>query len=258
MDLKIVTTQEILGKEFKIYGTTEEPLFLAKDVATLIEHSNVTMMLNTLEETEKELNNVYTLGGLQQSWFLTEDGLYEVLMQSRKPIAKVFKKEIKIILKQIRQTGGFIPMSETDSDAELMARALLIATKTMELKDARIKNLETAVADNAEKVLLVDSLHLDTSVKIGHLAKTLSIKGLGQNNFFKWLRSEKILLLNNEPTSTYQQHFTLMNHKIDKLGVNKPTTMFKLESLQWLLNRLKRSGYLVNKNYDELMGLLKN
>ncbi len=61
MDLKIVTAQEILGKAFKIYGTTEEPLFFAKDVATLIEHSNVTMMLNTLEETEKELNNVYTL-----------------------------------------------------------------------------------------------------------------------------------------------------------------------------------------------------
>ena len=135
--------------------------------------------------------------------------------------------------------------------------ALVAAEEEKEQLALAVTNLKVAVADNAEKVLLVDSLHLDTSVKIGHLAKTLSIKGLGQNNFFKWLRSEKILLLNNEPTSTYQQHFTLVNHKVDNLGVNKPTTMFKLESLQWLLNRLKRSGYLVNKNYDELIELLK-
>ena len=135
--------------------------------------------------------------------------------------------------------------------------ALVAAEEEKEQLALAVTNLKVAVADNAEKVLLADSLHLDTSVKIGHLAKTLSIKGLGQNNFFKWLRSEKILLLNNEPTSTYQQHFTLVNHKVDKLGVNKPTTMFKLESLQWLLNRLKRSGYLVNKNYDELIKLLK-
>ena len=120
--------------------------------------------------------------------------------------------------------------------------ALVAAEEEKEQLALTVTNLKVAVADNAEKVLLADSLHLDTSVKIGHLAKTLSIKGLGQNNFFKWLRSEKILLLNNEPTSTYQQHFTLVNHKVDNLDVNKTTTMFKLESLQWLLNRLKRSG----------------
>ena len=135
--------------------------------------------------------------------------------------------------------------------------ALVAAEEEKEQLALAVTTLKVAVADTAEKVLLADSLHLDTSVKIGHLAKTLSIKGLGQNNFFKWLRSEKILLLNNEPTSAYQQHFTLVNHKVDNLGVNKPTTMFKLESLQWLLNRLKRSGYLVNKNYDELIELLK-
>ena len=135
--------------------------------------------------------------------------------------------------------------------------ALVAAEEEKEQLALAVTTLKVAVADTAEKVLLADSLHLDTSVKIGHLAKTLSIKGLGQNNFFRWLRSEKILLLNNEPASTYQQHFTLVNHKVDKLGINKPTTMFKLESLQWLLNRLKRSGYLVSKNYDELMELLK-
>jgi prophage antirepressor-like protein len=44
-------------------------------------------------------------GQLRKMWFLTEDGLYEVLMQSRKPIAKEFKRQVKIILKDIRRHG---------------------------------------------------------------------------------------------------------------------------------------------------------
>lgn len=52
-------------------------------------------MLQGIDKEEKVLNIVYTLGGEQECWFLTEDGLYEVLMQSRKPIAKQFKKKVK-------------------------------------------------------------------------------------------------------------------------------------------------------------------
>ena len=62
-------------------------------------------------------------------WFLTEDGLYEVLMQSRKPIAKQFKKKVKEILKQIRKTGGYIPVAEDEDDATIMAKALLVAKR---------------------------------------------------------------------------------------------------------------------------------
>ena len=53
------------------------------------------MMLQIIYEDEKVTNNVCTLGGNQETWFLTEAGLYEVLFQSRKPIAKAFKKEVK-------------------------------------------------------------------------------------------------------------------------------------------------------------------
>lgn len=109
-ELQIVTEQEVLGRNFTVYGTAEEPLFLAKDVAEMIEYdrSSVHKMLNTVEEEEKVRKIVPTPGGVQESWFLTEDGLYEVLMQSRKPIAKQFKKQVKAILKQIRKTGAYM------------------------------------------------------------------------------------------------------------------------------------------------------
>lgn len=74
----------------------QECLFLAKDVAEWIEYSGRTgQLLNTVDEDEKLMNTIYASGQRRQMWFLTEDGLYEVLMQSRMPIAKAFKKEVK-------------------------------------------------------------------------------------------------------------------------------------------------------------------
>lgn len=95
-NLTIINQQEVLGKEFKIYGNKENPLFLAKDVTEWIEYSGRTgQLLNTVDEDEKLMNTIYASGQRRQMWFLTEDGLYEVLMQSRMPIAKAFKKEVK-------------------------------------------------------------------------------------------------------------------------------------------------------------------
>ena len=133
-ELKVINEQEICGKVFRIYGTIEEPLFLAKDIANLIENSNVSQMLNVVDEIEKGIYSVDTLGGIQKLWFVSEDGLYEVLMQSRKPIAKEFKKQVKIILKEIRKNGGYIHTNEYDSDEDIMAKALLIAHKTIDKK----------------------------------------------------------------------------------------------------------------------------
>ena len=110
--LNVVTETEILGKAIKLYGSIDNPWFMASDVSDWIEHSNVRMMLKKIEDDEKGVNNVYTLGGVQEKWFLTEDGLYEVCMQSRKPIAKEMKKEIKKYLKSIRLTGAAIPVGD--------------------------------------------------------------------------------------------------------------------------------------------------
>ena len=99
--LQVIEERDVLGKDFRVYGTPEEPLFLAKDVAGWIEYelSSVHKLVAVVDEDEKVRRNVPTPGGVQEMWFLTEDGLYEVLMQSRKPVAKKFKKKVKEILK---------------------------------------------------------------------------------------------------------------------------------------------------------------
>ena len=95
-ELTIIDEREFLGKEFRIYGTFENPLFLAKDVANWIEHSNPSKMLSSIDEEEKTTLTISYNGNMTTNQlFLTEDGLYEVLMQSRKPIAKEYKKKVK-------------------------------------------------------------------------------------------------------------------------------------------------------------------
>ncbi len=75
-------------------------------------------------------------------------------MQSRKPIAKEFKKEVKKILKQIRQTGGYIPTSLQDTDEEIMAKAYIIAQSTITNLKQQLENVQPLVdyATTAQKL----------------------------------------------------------------------------------------------------------
>lgn len=124
--LCVLTKQEVLGKQFTIYGTKEEPLFLAKDVANWIEHKNITHMMNVVDEDEKLIYTICNSGQNREMWFLTEDGLYEVLMQSRKPIAKQFKKKVKEILKGLRKGEIKIMSNElSNNDMQTLVQSMV-------------------------------------------------------------------------------------------------------------------------------------
>ena len=129
-ELKVFKQQEVLSKEFKIYGDIENPLFLAKDVANWIEHSRASEMLKSIDKEEKLMQTIFASGQNREMWFLTEDGLYEVLMQSRKPIAKQFKKEVKKILKQIRKDGYYLTKN---ADIEKLEKELQIIKERNQL-----------------------------------------------------------------------------------------------------------------------------
>jgi len=104
-DVANVETVTVLNTNFNMYGTIDNPLFLAVDVAEMIEYSvdKTHQMLELVDDDEKLTDTIYRAGQKREVWFLTENGLYELLMQSRKPIAKRFKLEIKKVLRQIRK-----------------------------------------------------------------------------------------------------------------------------------------------------------
>lgn len=128
-ELQIIAERNILGKDFRAFNQPENPLFLAKEVAEWIEYdpSSVHKMLATIDAEEKVRKIVPTLGGPQESWFVTEDGLYEVLFQSRKPLAKAFKREVKKVLKEIR-LGRFARMSGDQKTIRVENRTIQIPT----------------------------------------------------------------------------------------------------------------------------------
>ena len=131
----------VLGKELTMYGNLENPLFLARDVAEWIEHSNPRSMLQTVDEDEKvkllhPVNNPYGVSQEEEMWFLTENGLYEVLMQSRKPIAKSFKKEVKRILKELRLKGDakIEPIQSQKSQHEMNNETRVLINEKLKLE----------------------------------------------------------------------------------------------------------------------------
>lgn len=131
-------------------------MFLAKEIASVIGHSDVSTMMRAVDDDEKEANNVCTLGGSQTAWFLTEDGLYELLMQSRKPVAKDFKRGVKTILKEIRRKGGYIAAKEDETPAEIMARALKVADATLKRQEQRLQMLEGRVEVQQEHIRVLE------------------------------------------------------------------------------------------------------
>lgn len=195
---------------------------MAKDVAEWIEHSNSRMMLQAVDENEKLcVNNPYALQRQQEQWFLTEDRLYEVLMQSRKPIAKEFKREVKQILKTIRKHGLYAKEELLDNPD--IAIAAFKALK--EEREAR-KALEAENERMQPLALFAKSVSAsDTSILIGDLAKLLKQNGYdtGQKRLFEELRQRGFLMKSgsskNLPT---QKSMELGLFEVKESTINNP------------------------------------
>ena len=197
-ELTVIQQQEILGKPFTVYGDFENPLFLAKEVAEWIEHSNARVMLQTVDEEEKLcVNNPYALKGQKEQWFLTEDGVYEVLMQSRKPIAKQFKKEVKAVLKSIRKHGAYMT-TETLEQALLNPDTMI--KLCMQLKEEQNKNGELQLK-NAEltvnnQIMKPKADYFDELVERGTLTnfrETAKLFDVREKEFINFLIDKKYI-----------------------------------------------------------------
>ena len=151
-EVKIINKSNLLGKEIDVWGSVERPLFRANDLMNWLGIKNVTTLIERVDKEEVLKLNLSSRSG--ETWFLTEDGLYEVLMSSRKPIAKQFKKGVKKILHEIRTKGGYIATNENDSDEDIMARAYVIAQRTLARREERIRQLETQTEQQAETINL--------------------------------------------------------------------------------------------------------
>lgn len=278
-NLSIVNEQVVLEKNFKVYGDIENPLFLAKDVAEWIDYAfkdsrkinrDVTKMLKSVDDDEKTKAIVC---GEQSSpvemWFVTEDGLYEILMLSRKPIAKQFKKEIKKILKELRLNGKVeLADSYTITDPIKRAERWIEEQKQYQLqlqeKQEIIEAKNEIIQNQAPDVAFAKAYNgAEGYIKCSGFAKALiqvgikylpNNKNIGRNNLLNWLKEEKYINKRNEPYQKYIKYFGLkqnpyQNSETEEIVLGKPTLLISLDGQHYLIKKLGFTSLI--EEYDK-------
>lgn len=179
-----------------------EPWFIAKDVCDILGMSNPSMAVIALDKDEvAQIDPKDYLGSENRSNqavnIVSEPGLYKLIMRSRKPEAKEFQRWVTHdVLPQIRRTGGYIPTSESDSDEDIMARAVLVAQKTIKQKNQQIAEQQTRIVELEPKARFADAVAAsDGTCLVGELAKMLRQNGMdiGQNRLFRLLQADGYL-----------------------------------------------------------------
>lgn len=169
-----------------------EPWFIAVDVCKALDIRNSRDALARLDDDEKGVALTDTLGGAQNLATVNEPGLYALVLSSRKPEAKKFKRWITHeVIPSIRKHGGYVAGQEHMSDEELMAKALLMAQKTIADRDARISALQVEVAVAQPKAAYFDEL-VDRNLLTG-IRETAKELGIKQKVFVDFLLNKKYL-----------------------------------------------------------------
>lgn len=139
--------------EVRVAGTSDEPMFCLADVCKILDIKQ----FRKERLTDDVISNqpiIDSLGREQQALFVNEDGLFDVILDSRKPEAKQFRKWVTgEVLPSIRRSGGYIIAEAKDTPEEIMARALMLAQHTLAKREERMRQLE---ADNESKRVTIN------------------------------------------------------------------------------------------------------
>ena len=218
-DLKIFNNEEF--GEIRTVVVNDEPMFCLIDICKALVIKNATDVAKRLDEDERTRLN---LGRQGETNFITESGLYAVILRSDKPNAKKFRKWVTSeVLPSIRKNGGYIAGQENMTDDELMAKALMVAQNKIAEKDNRIKSLETeitemdkTISEMQPKVRYVDMILQSKS--------TVNVSQIAQD---------------------YGMSATIFNRKLHELGIQ-----YK-KGGQWILySNYKNKGYVHSETIE--------
>ena len=196
------------GHNVRIVGSEANPLFVLTDVCKVLEIGNARQVKTRLEDGV--ISNDVILDSMnrpQEVTVINEDGLYDVILDSRKPQAKRFRKWVTSeVLPSIRKHGGYLTPEKVEEALLNPDTLIRLATDLKEERQKRI-DAEQIVEAQKPKVLFADAVSTsETSILIGQLAKLITQNGhaIGQNRLFQWLRQNNYLGRSgqhyNEPT----------------------------------------------------------
>ena len=216
--------------EVRAVTIDNEPWVVGKDVAERLGYKNPQEAIrNHVDSEDKGVSEILTPGGKQQAPIINESGLYSLVLSSKLPTAKAFKRWITSeVIPSIRKNGGYIHGQDRMTDAELLSRALLVAQRQIESRDRQLEEMQP-------KALFADAVSASkSSILIGELAKLLRQNGvdMGQNRLFDWMRDNGYLIrrdatYRNMPTQLsmdmglFEVKETTITHSDGHITVNK-------------------------------------
>lgn len=245
----------------RVAGTSEQPLFCLADVCKILELGNPSQVKSRLDDGVIS-NEVIpdSLGRQQETTFVNEDGLYDVILDSRKPQARAFRKWITSeVLPSIRKHGAYMTQETLEKALTSPDFLIQLATNLKEEKQKRIEAeqkaelAEQTIKSNAPKVLFADAVSTSQrSCLVAELAKILQQNGIniGQNRLFAWMRKNGYLCSRG-------QYYNQPTQKAMELGLFelKQTTITKPDGTVLVTTTTKITGkgqvYFVNKFLGE-------
>ena len=262
-ELQIFNSEEF--GEIRTVSINDEPWFVASDICKALELSNATVSVQRLDEDEKSKFNLGLSGG--DTNCVNEYGLYSLVLASRKPEAKKFKRWITHeVIPSIRKHGGYIAGQETMSDDELLAKALVVAQSKIAEKQNRIEELTKEVnvkdqvigelrpkADYTDKILKNPGL-----VTITQIAKDYGMSAIEMNRKLHELgiqfkQSDQWLLYRRYHGMGYTHSETVDITRADGRPDIKMNTKWTQKGRIFLYNKLKESGIvpIIERREDE-------
>ena len=182
-------------QQIRVLTIEGEPWFVGKDVAEVLGYSNSRKAIaDHVDSEDKGVTKCYTLGGTQQIAIINESGLYSLILSSKLPDAKKFKRWVTSeVLPTIRKHGAYMTDAKAAAivtDKGSLADLLQQAAEQLKRKDIQIEQMKP-------KALFADAVSTsDTPILVGELAKILHQNGvsMGQNRMFRWLRDNGYLI----------------------------------------------------------------
>ena len=194
------------------------------------------------------------LGRAGETNFITESGLYAVILRSDKPNAKKFRKWLTSeVLPSIRKNGGYIAGQETLSDEELLSKALMVAQRKIDEKNELIAMQDSRIQEMRPKEIFADAVSAShTSILIGDLAKLICQNGyqIGQKRLFEWLRENNFLIKSGSSRNMPQQRYVEQGlFEVKESNIQNPDGSVRITRTTKVTG--KGQVYFVNKFLQE-------
>lgn len=195
-DLQIFKNPEF--GEIRTIEKDGEPWFVGKDVAAALGYEKPTDAVRKHVDVEdRGISKMETPSGAQETTIINESGLYSLVLSSKLPTAKKFKRWITSeVIPSIRKHGAYMTPDKLE-EVLLKPDTLIQLAQNLKAEQEKRRALEVKMEEQKPKVLFAESVEVaKTSILIGELAKLLKQNGIniGQNRLFQWLRQNGYLI----------------------------------------------------------------